>query len=491
LKSKAHWKSLLDGAVVLFLGGLIIGALKPTNTWDFYTYIILGSAIVMYSVWRYAAIGFFKISSPIWVKRLLLSVGAVVVLVIAALILYQPFTKWFLLDPGYTKVLSWTGGRSNISSYLVHWGVFLFVIISWMTWETHQWLDETPVSALNRLKPYMTLILVAAVFFVMILIVQQVWVMSPSQNVPWHGVTILWLAIPLGVWAGILILKSSMPDMKRLVLFMVGTGLLLTMVVELIVMGGDIGRMNTVFKLYNQAWVMMAICAAAAFCWLLVEIPKWLPGWQAAWQISATLLIAGAFLFLIMGGMGKIRDRMATDAPHTLDSMTYMDYADYYEGFGNISANMDLSQDYRAIRWMQDNIQGSPVIAEAPSAGVQYTWLNRFSIYTGLPDVIGWEWHQVQQRVMFAASVINRGRVEEDGFYTTSNINEAMKFLQKYDVKYIIVGQLERLKYTPTIPDTPNGLDKFEVYKGVFWNEVYRDGETVIYEVKSLGGGQQ
>jgi len=72
--------------------------------------------------------------------------------------------------------------------------------------------------------------------------------MSSSQNTPWKGITILWLALPLAAWAAVLLFRPSQSDPKRLVLFMVGTGLLLTMIVEIIIMGGDIGRMNTVFQ---------------------------------------------------------------------------------------------------------------------------------------------------------------------------------------------------------------------------------------------------
>ena len=495
LMAKARWKNHLDTAFGLFLGGLVIGALRPTNTWDFYTYLILGVVVLAYAVYRYADVSRFLPGVPEWGKRLALTIGAVAALVAVSLVLYQPFTHAFLLDPSYTKVYPWTGGRSNISSYLVHWGVFLFFIFSWMVWETRQWLAETPVSALRKLRPYRDLIIAGLVILFLVLVLQQAWVMSSTQNVPWGGITILWLALPLAVWAAILIFRPGISDGKRLVMFMVGTALLLTMVVEFIVLGGDIGRMNTVFKLYNQAWVLLGISAAACFAWLLGEIRKWLLGWWVGWQVVGTALIAGAALFLLMGGMGKIDDRMASNTPHTLDSMTYMAYSTYAE-FG---VNLNLSEDYRAIRWMQDNVKGSPVIVEAAPAGVQYAWLGRFSIYTGLPDVVGWEWHQMQQRVMSSNIVRARG-VEMDAFYTTTEPMAAEDFLRKYNVRYIIVGQLERAKYTPggmanppllnpTVPaDAPNGLDKFESFDGILWNEVYRDGQTVIYEVPVKGG---
>ena len=125
---------------------------------------------------------------------------------------------------------------------------------------------------------------------------------------------------------------------------MTGTGLLLTMMVELIVVTGDIGRFNTVFKFGIQSWILLGISAAAGFNWLLPEIRKWLTGWRLAWQAASVLLAIGAALVLLVGGADKIRDRMTAGTPHTLDSMTYMAYAHYSE-FG---VDMDLSEDYRA-----------------------------------------------------------------------------------------------------------------------------------------------
>jgi YYY domain-containing protein len=486
LLSKGKWKSPIDAAAGFFLGALAIGALKPTNTWDVYTYLILCLVVLVYSIWRYADVSRLRLSVSDPVKRLILVAGAAGILTALSFLLYQPFSHWF--SQAYNSVEAWHGPLTPISSYLLHWGLFLFLIVSWMVWETRQWLAETPVSSLNRLRPYRDLIIAGLIIFVLLLVGQQVWVMNSRQGQPWHGVTILWIALPLAVWAAMLLFRPGQSDAKRMVLFMIGTALLLTMVVELVVLVGDIGRQNTIFKFYLQAWIMLGISAAAAFGWLLPEFRKWLNGWRVAWQVAATALVAGAALFLLMGGMGKIKDRMALNAPHTLDSMTYMAYSTY----ADYGVDLNLSEDYHAIRWMQDNVQGSPVIVETPSAGVQYQWHNRFSIYTGLPDVVGWEWHQVQQRAFFTEEVKARGR-EEDAFYATTDLNAAQAFLRKYNVRYIIVGQLERAKYKPGAPEgpvlegQPDGLLKFGQQNGILWNEVYRDGQTVIYEVP-VGG---
>jgi uncharacterized membrane protein len=137
---------------------------------------------------------------------------------------------------------------------------------------------------------------------------------------------------------------------------------------------------------------------------------------------------------------------------------------------------MDLGQDYRAIRWMQENIHGSPVIVEANLRNL-YRWGSRFSIYTGLPGVVGWEWHQQQQRALVPPDWVSSRIAEVDEFYLGTDLAQAMSFLRKYNVGYIILGQQERGHYPGP------GLDKFEEQNGLLWNEVYRDGDTVIYQV--------
>jgi len=70
-------------------------------------------------------------------------------------------------------------------------------------------------------------------------------------------------------------------------------------------------------------------------------------------------------------------------------------------------------------------------------------------------------------------------RVAEIGdFYNNTDVISARDFLERYNVRYIVVGQLERAEYSAT------GIAKFERFDGSLWKEVYRDGTTAIYEVK-------
>jgi uncharacterized membrane protein len=172
-----------------------------------------------------------------------------------------------------------------------------------------------------------------------------------------------------------------------------------------------------------------------------------------------------------LASVAKIKDRMEITAPHTLDGMDYMAYAVYNDE----DVAMDLSQDYNAIRWMQDHVVGSPVIVEANS--VEYHWGTRFTIYTGLPGVVGWNWHQRQQRAVIPQDWVFERVEAVHEFYLTEDLDWTQDFLEKYDISYIVFGQLEQAKYAGP------GLEKFESQDGILWIEVFRDRQTVIYEV--------
>jgi len=476
---RARWKDVLSGALGFFLGGLTIGALYPFNLSDIYTYLPLAVIATAYAIWRY-----FDVNETTWLsgwpalsKRLLAAGGGVALLVGLSLLMYRPYWQWY--GAAYKSVQLWTGLVTPLDSYLVHWGLFLFVLVSWMAWETRDWMASTPLSSLRKLAPYRELILgavIALAALVLMLVVKapQVEGMSWLAKLPFgRGVVVAWLALPLAAWAGVLLLRPGLADVKRAVLFLIGTGLVITLVVEIVVARGDIGRQNTVFKFYLQVWTLFSVSAAAALGWLFDGLHLWQRRYRTPWLTILALLFLSAGLFTVTATSAKIKDRMVPSAPYTLDGMAYMQYARYF----NMGTELDLSQDYRAIRWMQDNVPGSPVIVEAAPAGVQYAWFSRFSIYTGLPTVVGWQWHQQQQRALIPNDPVSLRGSEVRGFYETLDTNAARAFLNKYQARYVVVGPLERGWYPGP------GLDKFPALLGVLWNEVYRDGDMVIYEV--------
>jgi YYY domain-containing protein len=480
------WKAGLRTGLSLLLGGLAVGALRPTNTWDYPTYLALGVVALAYGMWRHLGVDANTFRSlhglagladlPAWVKRLLLAGAASLALVLLSSLLYQPYTQWY--GQGYNSVIDWTGPRTPLGVYFTHWGLFLFAIVFWLGWETIHWMAHTPASALRRVDwPTVSVIGGLLVFTTLVLSLKISGVDYTQNNflanVPiGRGAVITLLAIPLAAWAGVLLLRPGQTDAKRVALFLTGTALAITVVVELVVLQGDIGRMNTVFKLYLQAWILLASAAAGAFAWTFAEQVRWRTAWRLAWQIGLAFLVGAAALFPLLGMTAKIKDRMANGVPLTLDGMDYMQVATYDES-GTV---LDLSQDHAAIRWMQDHVQGSPVIVEANS-GRLYRWYGRFSIYTGLPGVVGWEWHQQQQRALTPGEWVSSRLREIDAFYTGTDALAAYQFLQTYQVKYIILGQLEKATYAGA------GLDKFTANEGILWQAVYQDRDTTIYEV--------
>jgi YYY domain-containing protein len=491
LMGKARWQSWGAGVGAIFLGGLTIGALYPTNLSDIYTYLPVGMLVLGYCLFRYADVD--HIPWPAWasakLKRPALAILSALLLAFVSYELFLPYRLWYAQP--YSSVVPWNGTHTPLASYLTHWGLFLFVVISWMVWETHQWMADTPLSSLRKLEKYSSLIILFVVMLLLACLLLSVRIpgidaMSLLRKIPiGRGAGLGWFILPLATWAGVLILRPGQPDAKRLVLFLVGTGLLITLMVEVVVVQGDIGRMNTVFKFYMQVWLLFAVCTAAALGWLLEPLRHWLPAWRITWRVAFGFLVFSAALFTFYGTMAKIRDRWVPTAPHTLDGMAYMPYATYFEDYPSASPNtppaqaginMDLSQDYRAIRWMQENIQGSPVIVEANSPNL-YRWYSRFTIYTGLPGVLGWQWHEQQQRAVNPSDWVTRRLEDIDQFYLTLDTDLTRQFLNLYDVRYIVVGQLEEVHYPGP------GLEKFPDFNGILWNQVYQDENTTIYEV--------
>ncbi|MDY6916494.1 MAG: hypothetical protein SVP26_00905, partial [Chloroflexota bacterium] len=129
----------------------------------------------------------------------------------------------------------------------------------------------------------------------------------------------------------------------------------------------------------------------------------------------------------------------------------------------------DHPEEYEAITWFNDSVDGVAVIVTAP--GYAYSDHGIISQCTGLPTVLGWEGHEWVWR---GSDVAYRGRrADIEQIYTSSDTAQLAALLDKYDVTYVYVGRLEREMY---------GEDAGEQLAG-FMDVVFENDGVTVYAV--------
>ena len=191
---------------------------------------------------------------------------------------------------------------------------------------------------------------------------------------------------------------------------------------------------------------------------------------KVAWLGIFALLGVGVFIYPVMATDVRLDDRFSAIGPG-IDGEAYMNEAVYLRK----GIELDFATDRPGIEWLRGNVDGSPVVVEAQWD--LYTWANRISIYTGLPTVLGWDWHQTQQRHDYRWEV-QRRRAAVNEFYTTRDVEGAREFLDEFNVKYVYVGELERGAY-PT-----SGIAKFDEMPELNLHPVFEQGPVKIYEYR-------
>jgi len=460
INERMQYQRKWEFTMKLLIGGLIIGALRPTNTWDYPVALMVACGGILYTHLKYA-VPPNKIFPNLTNRKRTICLGiySAISLGIISYLLYYPFSKWY--GQGYTSIDFWAGEKTPLGSYLTHWGYFIFIIYSWIFIEVKNWMRITPLSRLSKFYPYrrgivagFLLLLTIAVFLVI------------------KKVEISTLVIPAVTLLSLLLFRKENSEKKRFIIILTCIGLGLTLLVELIVLSGDIGRMNTVFKFYLQAWTCLAISSS----WYLYRLIMSVKNWQKkhaffGWITMLLLLSISVALFPIIASADKVTDRISNAIPITLDGMEYMRYSSYTEN----KQAMDLNQDYELIRWMQDNINGTPIIIEANVP--EYRWGSRITIYTGLPGVIGWNWHQRQQRAINPSDWVFKRVEDVNTFYSVTDISVAKELIENYKIDYVVVGQLERSIYPQ------EGIDKFFLNANGLLDLIYSSEDTNLFKV--------
>ncbi len=431
--------------------GMTLGALRITNTWDWPTQLALAGGFIL------AAHVLARDASLL--QRLLKALVMGGMMIGVSQLAYLPFHRNFELF--YSGVQA-SQTQTPLWRYWVIHAPFLFLTVSYIGWQGRAVLplvlQRIGVSWGRAVRAAIIPLSVAAgvAFF-------------GYGTVAFVGLVLLVIAIVL---IGKITIRFSHLPYELFVAGLVSLALAIGAGVDLVTVNGDIGRMNTVFKFYLQAWVLFGI-ASAYIVWRfaaagLFSVSRLSVG-RGVWMGGLSLLCVGMLIYPVLGAKARLNDRF-TASYYGLDGLAYMQDATHEEKSQPILLRYDLA----AIQWLQKNVKGSPVIVEGVAD--PYRWGSRISMNTGLPTVVGWDWHQRQQRVKYATAVTERRRAV-DQIYSTTDPQTAMWLLQKYQAAYVYVGALERIQYPPA------GVAKFANMAANGLMPVYANDEVTIYKL--------
>ncbi|MGB1287690.1 MAG: DUF2298 domain-containing protein, partial [Aggregatilineales bacterium] len=442
--------------LALAVGAIFVGLIQAINTWDYPSFMLLSIVGLLYIWWRR-----FETINRSSLTYLLAYVGGFIALTqLAAL----PYSTWYAAT--YGSIEPWTQGKTPLWAYLDIHGLFLFLIVSLLLWDTGRWLRSVRVGVLRGRAAW---VYVAALISVVIFLLILALTMMDYQ--------VVLITIPLILWIIPLFFRPGQHKAMQFTLVLIGFGLALTTGVEFIVIAGDIGRQNTVFKFYLQAWILFSVAGGVAFGWIFQHSDTWRNWLRWLWFIPMMTLLLIAAMYPVMATRARSMDRQSFETPVTLDGHDYMQTSSHV--LMDYAEAIDLAPDYAMIRWLQDNVQGSPVIIEGRSLASEYRWNSRIAINTGLPSVLGWNFHQRQQRTFDPLTrLVDQREANVKFFYNTSDVGLAVNILRQYDVSYVIAGRME------AIMTTPEGLEKFrQMVEMDLLDIVFEDGDSTIFEV--------
>ena len=451
-KEVMDWKWAAKHPFTVLVVAVALGSLGFLNSWDLPTGVALFLGLTLlqnYRLW------------DMWSWERLRDWGIFAVALGAlSLLLYLPF----YLGPRPQPLLPWVLPVEDVNTRYIHYllvlGLFLFFGLSFLvvrTWRMWKRIDFpwplAGASVVAALIPFAAW--TVTVFF---LGVVKGEIADSLADVGWRFVMLLPLHAIVAV-ALFALLRSARPIsgsgsprstslLFALVLILAGFSLTLGPELFRIV---DLfnTRMNTVFKFYYQAWIVLALVSAFAVYYVST---KWRGG--RTWRRMGMLGWFGAAAFLVIGSglyvYGALEDKTrGFSSSRSLDGLAFVERRN--------SAEVD------AVDMLLSESGPESVLVEAigitrggyPSGDYYLGFseegkpLNleygRVSGRTGLPTLLGWAGHEHQWRGSRSGFDERLNDVTE--IYTGSDALLTKELLDKYGVTYVYVGDVERARY--------------------------------------------
>jgi uncharacterized membrane protein len=282
--------------------------------------------------------------------------------------------------------------------------------------------------------------------------------------------------------------------------------------------------MNTIFKFYNQVWVLLALAAAALVIRMVRDARSGAGGgvrpggpaatvgfagaspavqsatdaaadaaplaqralWARAGLVTTGVVVVASLTYPFLATGPRLSQRFPEPPPlGTLNALDWMTTGWVAWRDDDDRGRLTFAGDRAAIDWLNENVAGSPVIAEA-SIGPYRCNGSRISIATGLPTIIGWERHEQQQR---DPMTLGERVADVRRLYLSADPAEKEEILRRYDVAYVVVGDLERIypaadnSCEPT--GSASGIAAFEHMVGTSLEVAFTADGATIYRVLS------
>ena len=212
-------------------------------------------------------------------------------------------------------------------------------------------------------------------------------------------------------------------------LLLAALGLALVIAPELAYLRDGFGtRMNSVFKLYYQGWLLLGMSSAVGMVW----------GWSRgpvtrAASILGCALLATGLLWAPMAIWAKTR---GFGSPHpSLDALAWL---------------QELApEELEAVAWVRANTGPSEVIAQLDGDSYRAEH-DLLSAATGRATLLGWVGHELQWRGR-SYHVMTAGRLEAlRRIYNPGSSEDLAAVLRDFRVDLVRVGPQERARYSMT-----------------------------------------
>ena len=241
--------------------------------------------------------------------------------------------------------------------------------------------------------------------------------------------------------------SASTSSSLQFLFLLLTLGTLLILAPEFVYLRDQFGyRINTIFKFYYQAWILWSLVAAFGVGYVLQSL-------RGVADITARILV-GAVIFcgLLYPTLGIMTK---TNNLKPVFGFNLNDFA---------RVQRENADDAAGIEFLLTQPEG--VIAEA--IGGSYSYYGRVATHTGYPTVLGWPGHESQWR---GGSELQGTRQDDINLlYSTVRWEEAQAILEKYNIRYVFIGNLERTSMRVS-------EEKFAAHL----TPIFQQGSTVIY----------